>query len=115
MIVSMDLSADELIERVAQVSHATYLLQAVRDQGTKRLQDITVPVIPEIPDTPERREDLALAQEWLDAVLSGKSLEEFSDKPGHHPTDHDRERARNTVAELRRLDLVLRDQPVPGG
>jgi len=100
------ISREELVERVAQISHATYLLQAVRDQD-KRLDEIEVPTVPDFPETPEREKDLARAQAMLEAVRDeGRSLEGASDRPALLPTDHDRERAENTVRELERLGLV---------
>jgi hypothetical protein len=96
---------EELEERMAQVSHATYLVQAVRDQN-KRLSEITPPPEQEFEATEERMRDLAVAEEWLEAVLAGGSLQELSDQPGHLPTPHDRERAENAVKELTRLGLL---------
>jgi hypothetical protein len=98
-------TSDELEERMAQVSHATYLVQAVRDQN-KRLPEITTPPELDFEETEERLRDLAVTEEWLVAVLAGGSLEDHSDQPGHLPTPHDRERAKNAVKELTRLGLL---------
>jgi hypothetical protein len=98
-------TSGELEERMAQVSHATYLVQAVRDQN-KRLSEITPPPEQDFDVTEERMRDLAVAEEWLEAVLAGGSLQELSDQPGHLPTPHDRERAENAVKELTRLGLL---------
>lgn len=99
------LSRDELVERLAQVSHATYLLQAVVDQN-RRLSAIRPPSKEAFEETSERASDIETAKAWLHCVLEGGSLEEFSDAPGHLPTDHDRERAENAVKELERLGVL---------
>jgi hypothetical protein len=100
-------SADELVERLAQVSHASYLWQSVNDYD-RRLADIRPPDEREIEDSPTRRRDLETVGRWLQAVLGGASLESFSNEPGHHPTDHDRERAHHAMKELERLGLFER-------
>lgn len=108
--MSEKLTREQLVERVAEISHATYLLQAVRDQN-KRLDEIDPPVIPKFEDTPDRRANLDRAERMLEAVRAeGASLAEFSDRPGHVPTPHDRERADNTVTELERLGLWRSDR-----
>jgi hypothetical protein len=105
MARSMRPTRDELVDRLAQVSHATYLLQAIRDQD-KRLVDITPPPKETFEETSERMRDIETAEAWLQAVLDGRTLNEFSGRPGHLPTDHDRERAENSVQELIRLGLL---------
>jgi hypothetical protein len=96
--------SNELVERVAEISHATWMLQAVRDQG-RALADLTPPLIPEQLDL--TRPDVQEAERILAAVRDdGVSLSDLSANPGHHVTGHDRERARNTVEGLKRLGLL---------
>ena len=102
-------SREAVVEYMAQVSHATYLLQAVRDQN-KCLAAIEPPPSQTFVETPQRLEDLATTRQWLQAVVGeGRRLQEFSDKPGHLPTCHDRERAKNAVTALERLGLLRFD------
>ena len=57
-------------------------------------------------ETPEGQADLTEAERMLDAVLHGKSLRDLSENHRHWPGGHDEERARNTVVELTRLQLI---------
>jgi hypothetical protein len=66
----MSISRDELVKRLAEVSHLTYVRQKNRDHGIP-LGEMTL-----------------------------------------HVTDHDRERAEDTVAELERLGIYR--EPLPG-
>jgi hypothetical protein len=94
---------DQLVERIAQVSHATWLVQGV--EGGRELAYPFVAGPFEYKDTAEWASDLSRAREMLSAVLQGARLEELSDNPAHHVVKHDRERGENTVIELERLQI----------
>ena len=103
--MSRELTRERLVERIAEVSHATWLLQGVRDQG-RRLANPTAAGSPEYGGTEEWLADCAEAERMLKAVRDdGASLNDLSPNPKHHVKPHDRERAEDTVSELERLGV----------
>jgi hypothetical protein len=52
---------DALHKRLAEVSHATWIVQSVRD-AERTLDSMTVPQ----PKPPKARSDVATARQWLD-------------------------------------------------
>ena len=98
------ISRDELVARLAEVSHATWILQGVRDYR-RSFKDPTGKVV-HAETASEYADDLAAAEKLLAAVMAGGTLATLSDNKHHVPTDHDRERAALTVRELERLGLV---------
>jgi hypothetical protein len=97
----VEITRQLLVARLADVSHATWLVQSIRDNG--RTFDDPFDRAARAGSPPP--EDLARAEAILEGVLDGRSLEELSANPKHHAHDHDRERALNTVTELERLGL----------
>jgi hypothetical protein len=103
------ISPDELIDRLADVSHATWVLQAVRDN----LRPYETPAETDYLHTkgsPEHAGDVEAAEALLERVMGGEGLAQLTDNEAHLPTNHDRERARLTVRELERLGIF----PAPG-
>lgn len=98
------ISRAELVERLAEVSHATWVVQGVRDGRT--LENPYGPADAARVDSDEGRADLAAAEHILAAVLGGRKLEDVSTNHRHWPSDHDRERAEFTVQEMERLGLA---------
>jgi hypothetical protein len=83
------ITRDELIERIAQVSHATWLVQGV--DGGRTLADPYSSGPPGYKGTEEWQADLAEAERMLKAVLDGGRLEDLSSK---------RSRARLSTASI---------------
>lgn len=97
-----DVSLDDLVERLAQVSHATWIFQGVRDYG-KTLAECAGRE--RDPGQPNSEEELAEAKRMLDTVLAGGVLPE-----AYPVVEHDRERADFSLQELERAK-VLRESP----
>jgi hypothetical protein len=99
--------SDDLVDRLAEVSHATWMLQSVRDYG-KSLSDLQIPRAPDFDRTEQWRADVEEAERILAAVRDrGESLEALSPlQRSHHVTCHDRERAAAILAALERLGIV---------
>jgi hypothetical protein len=100
-----ELSREGLVERLADVSHATWLLQSVRDYA-KRLDDPTQPGPAHHRGTAEWKADCERAATLLKDVVEGGRLEELSKDTAHHATPHDHERAERTVEALETLGLT---------
>jgi hypothetical protein len=98
------ISREELVERIAEISHATWLLQAVRD-NSRSLETPTYEP-PDYRETDDWRADCARAEEIVRAVRDeGASLSDLSRNKAHQVMPHDYERAENTVLELERLGV----------
>lgn len=92
---------EDVVARLAEVSHATWMLQSVRDVG-RTLDGLFVgdPVPPVAPA------DVVEAERRLAAVRDGgASLRDLSDSPAHHVMPHDVERAEQAVRALEALGL----------
>ena len=85
------LSREGVVERLADVSHAAWLLQSVRDYG-KRLDDPTKPGPAHYRGTAEWKADCERAAKLLKDVVAGRRLEDLSKDPAHHASPHDYER-----------------------
>jgi hypothetical protein len=88
-----DISRDELIRRLAEVSHRTYMRQKLRDHGAP-LEEIT----PEVTDHDrERAEDVVAELERLGVYEGSSSPERLEDRdtpaePAPPPAESRRER-----------------------
>ena len=92
---------DEVVTRLAEVSHATWMLQSVRDVG-RTLDGLFVGD----PIPPVARDDVVEAERRLAAVRDdGVSLSELSSSPAHQVMPHDVERAEQAVRALEALGL----------
>jgi hypothetical protein len=99
-----DLTDDEIIQRLADVSHATWLLQSVRDSA-KRFDDPGRPGPAHYKGTEAWKVDCKRAGDLLRDVIAGKRLVDLADDPDHHATPHDRERAENSLDALKKLNF----------
>jgi hypothetical protein len=91
---------DEVIERLAEVSHATWMLQGIRDYG-RAFSDNLASGDPQRIGTPELQADVADATRRLNAVRDeGRSLDEFSQDEAQRVMPHDLERAEESVRAL---------------
>ena len=100
------ISRHELLARLADVSHATWVLQGVRDYG-RSFSDPSGPPVHANED--EGREDILAAEELLAGVLKGGSLRDLSTNQRHWASAHDEERAEMTLRELERLRVLPGD------
>ena len=90
-----------LRKRLAEVSHATWIVQGVRD-AERTLDGMTVPQ----PKRPKAPNDVATATQWLEAVIrDGRSLADFSDNEAHRVAAHDLERADQIIRLLEVLGI----------
>jgi hypothetical protein len=89
------------------VSHATWVLQAVRDH-LRTYEEPAETMYLHAKGSPEHDTDVKAAEALLERVMGGEALADFTDNEAHLPTSHDRERARLTVQELQRLGIFPR-------
>jgi hypothetical protein len=94
---------DDVITRLAEVSHATWMLQGIRDAG-RTFEGLTIadPVAALDPS------EVGEAERRLAAVRDdGRSLTEFSDHAAHQVMRHDVERAQEAVRALEALRFTF--------
>lgn len=102
---SSRVTEEQLLEELADVSHATWLLQGIRDYGRTLADPREAPR--GYKGTQEWAADVEKAQRMLKAVRDeGDSLKNLSPRNEEHwATEHDEERAKDIVAALKRLHI----------
>lgn len=97
----------EVAKRLAEVSHATWMLQGIRDYG-RTFSDNFASGDPQRIGGPEWRADLAEATRRLEAVRDeGRTLEEFSEEEAQRVMTHDLERAEEATRSLEAMGIVF--------
>lgn len=98
---------DEVKERLAEVSHATWMLQGIHDYG-RTFADNLESSDANRKGTPEWEADVAEATRRLELVRDeGRSLDEFSEEETQRVMPHDRERAEESVSALEAMGIAF--------
>jgi hypothetical protein len=98
---------DEVKQRLAEVSHATWMLQGILDNG-RTFADNFASSDQDRKGTSEWEADVVEATRRLEAVRDeGRSLDEFSEAEAQRVMPHDRERAEESIKALEAMGVVF--------
>jgi hypothetical protein len=94
---------EEVKQRLAEVSHATWMLQGIRD-SERTFEELFVAE----PKPPKDQAQVDEAERRLAAVRDdGRSLDEFSEAEAQRVMRHDLERAEESVKALETMGFVF--------